>query len=248
MTTPAASEILLTDGTGVVAARVLLRMNAILYRYPSYGVWCYLIRSERGVVVFDAGPKYLSVLGGKGLFRRESGNTRRILAAMTRYFPGQEVSYIAASHYHFDHTENAPHLQSAVSRRQHTVPHIRLHAYEYGEKRFLHIVPSSVSRIYAAAGYGKWKLGEPIRDGESIQGSGFRYLLVPGHTSGNLALVNDDARIFIGGYWAVTGRKVSPFIRFVTRFVDECPSEFAKTDALLMRYRNYRVYTYHPLR
>jgi glyoxylase-like metal-dependent hydrolase (beta-lactamase superfamily II) len=228
----------------VTVARVLLYMHTIVYRYPRFGVWCYLIRSGKNVVVFDAGPRFGSLFGGK--WGKDVGNTSRILTALDRYFPGIPVSYIAASHYHFDHVENAPYLQQQLAGRQRSMPPIRVHARELEPKRFLHLFPHSLVGVLKSAGYKTWKMGKPIRDGESIPGSSYRFIHCPGHTSGNLALRSDTEKVVIGGYWAVPQKKVGLVARLVTSFVDEATADFSKTKRMLRGSETYRIVCYHP--
>lgn len=228
----------------VTLARVLLYMHTVLYRYPRFGVWCYLIRSGKKVVVFDAGPRFSSLLGGK--WGRDVDNTARILYALDRYFPDMPVSFIAASHYHFDHVENAPHLQQRLAKRQKTVPPIRLHANEYEPKRFLHVFPHSLIRVFQQAGYSDWRLGKPICDGERIAGSSYRFVHCPGHTSGNLALRSDTEKIVIGGYWAKPRQRVGLLLRLVTALIDEAADDFSKTRSAVRGSEAYRIFTYHP--
>jgi len=243
------TEVLLTKRGQPSAVRVLLRMNAIVYRYPDYGVWCYLFRSSRGIVVFDPGPRFLAPLGGRGIFGRKSGNTERILAALDAYFPGEPVLYIAASHYHFDHVENAPDLQVALRKRQGTLPPIRLHKAEYGEgKRLLHIFPTSLTRVFYKSGYRSFRLGTPIRDGEFIPGTSFRFIHTPGHTRGNIAIISDKEKLFVGGYWAVRHADLARIVAGLTRLADEYPEGFARTRQRLPQGDDYRMYTYHPVR
>lgn len=241
------SEVVMSQKKRVDVVRILLKMNTIVYQYPRYGIWCYLFRSTKGIVIFDPGPRYLSVFGGRGFWARESGNTERIIDGLNTYFPGALVSYIAASHYHFDHVENAPHVQSVLKKKFGTIAPIRLHANDYLPKRFLHIFPCSLSRVFAAAGYRFWQLGKPIQDGEIIPGTTFRFILCPGHTSGNLAIISDTKKLFIGGYWAVNDRPIAGIIRQVTQLADECPDKFASTRTIMQKTATYHVYTYHPV-
>ncbi|MFZ5535048.1 MAG: MBL fold metallo-hydrolase [Patescibacteria group bacterium] len=243
MHTPVIEVVSETHGKPSVV-RVLLVMQTFLYRYPRFGVWCYLIRSGKKVVVFDAGPRFSSLLGGK--WGRDVDNTARILYALDRYFPDMPVSFIAASHYHFDHVENAPHLQQRLAKRQKTVPPIRLHTNEYEPKRFLHVFPHSLIRVFQQAGYSDWRLGKPICDGERIAGSSYRFVHCPGHTSGNLALRSDIEKVFIGGYWAIPKQRVGILARIITSFVDESTACFPVTIRHMQGCESYRIATYHP--
>lgn len=242
------SEVLSSSRGKSGVVRVLLRFDTPLYRYPNFGVWCYLIRNHDGIIVFDPGPRYVSLFGYP-MFKRETGNTQRILAALDTYFPGVPVAYIAASHYHFDHTENAPHLAAALSARGQALPTLRLHAREWEKKLFLHIIPTSLVDVLQRSGNDEWIQGSPIVDGERIEGTSMVYRLFPGHTSGNIGIVDDKHRIVIGGYWGMgkSAVRISPFVGRVTQFTDECPARYTKTRRILRTCAGYRLYTYHPL-
>lgn len=229
----------------VESLRILQEFYTPLFGYPKYGVYCYCFRSSEGIVVFDPGPQYRTFVGGKGILRKETGNVQRILIVLSKFFPEIPVSYIAASHWHFDHTESAPSLQAELFNRTGITPAIRLHAREYGKKRLLRAFPHSLHRVFRKAGYTAWSLGDPIVDHEKIEGTDFHFIHAPGHTHGNMAIVNKKKKILIAGYWAQRNKRMRPIEKIVS-IIDECPELYAETKEKMAPYAAYSLYTYHP--
>jgi glyoxylase-like metal-dependent hydrolase (beta-lactamase superfamily II) len=238
-TEPIVSEILLQHGKKILMARVLTRFDVPRHRYPKSGVWSYLIPTPSGIVIFDAGPYYRSPLGLRG---RKTHNTERIFRALDMYFPEKPVTEILISHYHFDHLQNASDLQSAAEKRFGIKPPIRLHGKDLERKRLVKIFPTNARRIAQKNGHRDVLFGAPVKDNEPIIGTNFITVHAPGHTSGNIALVNHKERVVIAGWWAQN--YPSKIARITTRVIDEDPKKMPETIKKLTL-PGYTYFYYH---
>ena len=197
-TSQTVSEVVIQRAGRTVLARVLTQYDIPGMPYPKSGVWSYLIHTPKGIVIFDTGPYWQSLLGFPG---KRTGNTKRIMTALDRYFPGQPAREILISHYHYDHLGNAADLQAALKTTYGNTAPIRLHAYDLRPKRFLHMFPDSYTHVLRASGCPSYTMGRPLKDGERIEGSDFSVVHTPGHTTGTVALRSDRDKIIIAGWW-----------------------------------------------
>jgi glyoxylase-like metal-dependent hydrolase (beta-lactamase superfamily II) len=231
------SQVLILRAGQPLLVRTLLRFDAPFQKYPHFGVWSYLFDTPSGVVVFDTGPYYNSLLG---IIRRSSGNTDLILTALKKYFPQKTVSQIWLSHYHFDHSENAPHLQKQVKKLFNNCPPIRLHQNDLEEKKYLLLFRKNLEKIYRQAGHPSWLIGSPLVEGEELGDSSFSVLLTPGHTTGTIALISHQYRTMVTGWPKIN----SPLLRTFQNLANEDPADFSlsfqKTPS------DYQLYSYHP--
>lgn len=235
------SEILIKDRGEIKLARVLLRFDTAVGKYPKFGAWSYLIKSKDQVVIFDAGPKYNRILPP---FKLPTHNTDLVLSALDRYFPGRPVSQIVLSHYHFDHSQNAPDLQKALTEKFSLTPPIRLHFNDLGPKRLARIIPNGLEKVFKRAGYSSWHLGQPVKDQETIAGTDFTFYHSPGHTSGTLALVSHRYQLVIGS-WILKNTNIPKRYRVVSRVIDEDRHHIHPTQQKLI-FKGYTYYFLHP--
>jgi glyoxylase-like metal-dependent hydrolase (beta-lactamase superfamily II) len=236
-------EILIQDNGKIILARVLLQFDLVTLKYPKTGVWCYLLDTPDGIIVYDPGPKYKGLLN---FFRKTSGethNTEKIFSALNTFFPNKKVTQIICSHYHYDHSENAPELQSQAYTLFGYLPPIRLHKNDLQRKKFLSIFPTSLECIFKEAGFTTWILGEPVQDEEVLPGGIFKYLHTPGHTSGHIALRSDHYKVIITGW--VT-RIPNPIVRCcMDWFINEDPNVFPDTRKKEIQ-EGFTYYFHHP--
>ncbi len=239
------SEILLKKNNNVKLARVLLLFNTPIKKYPNFGVWCYLIYSDTGVIVFDTGPKYKTSVPFVRMRRhfRENNNVDIILQTLDKYFPGKTIREILLSHYHFDHSETAPELQQRVYEEYGNIPPIRLHINDYYQRKFMRLYRDSLGKLYKKAGYDNWSIGKFVEDNEVIDGTNFVVKHLPGHTTGTIGLVNDKDKVVICGWWA---QEVdNKLIKIMMKFLDEDLQEL-KNSSKKVQFEDYKYYYYHP--
>ncbi len=237
-------EVIIDNGLGMRVARVLLRFDLFggWRKYPNFGVWCYFLSSGNEVAVVDPGPYYMSLTGR--VVGKKTGNTALILQVLEKHFAGKEVKEILITHYHHDHSQNAPDLQRELFEKQGWKPPIRIHADDLGEKRFLKVQKLSLEKMFDDTGINDWLLGEPLEEGEMIGDTGFEVVHAPGHTRGNVALLNRDLKLVIGGWW-LTGAIKQPVRLIQTLIIDECPWMYPSSKAKFNN--NYEVYFHHPV-
>ncbi len=219
-------------------ARVLLEFNLPFKRYPESGVWCYLIKTREGIVVFDAGPKYISWLPYLRKFSKKTKNIKFILSALKKYFPGKPVSAIILSHWHFDHSEIAPGLQDALHKKQGYRPPIKIHKRDFEKKRFFG-TSQSLGKVFKDAGYSHWKI-ELLKEHEKFGDFVVRH--VPGHTSGTIALENKKDKVLIIGWWVKPVKNF--FVRNVLRLINEQNESIKNSVAPF--HKGYQYYFFHP--
>lgn len=140
-------------------------------------------------------------------------NTRYILDAINKYFPNQPVKEILISHWHWDHTENAPDLQAKLMLRpaqRGLIPLIRVaeRDRDYPDDDNGDGIPggerdsiSGTEEVFRQACYtsGTWVVGSNLEDGEVLDGSSFRVVFTPGHTYGSVILISDQEQMTIIG-------------------------------------------------
>lgn len=168
------------------------------------GTWSYLIKDGDGVMVFDVGPRFplawclVPWPSWKVLTPKMNGNDV-ILEALDRVYPGRRVTAIVLGHWHADHTEDAPALQEAAEARWGTRPPLRIMGADR-PLRWRGVLPMGAESVFYDAGFKRsdWTWGLDLRDGERLGHTGFKVLAMPGHTAGNIALVDDDRRLAIG--------------------------------------------------
>lgn len=246
---PGTVEILARDARGDVrVARVAL--DHALPRWADRrmelgGTWSYLIAEPRGVVVFDVGPRYplawslLPFAPVKRLAERLNGN-RHILRAVRRTFPGRPITTIAMSHWHADHTEDAPALQRLAKAAWGVRPDLRIMARDRGF-RWRGIVAAGAEAVFQGAGYrpGSWHWGPDLEDGAEVGETGFRVLWLPGHTLGTIALVSDELRMSLGRM----PRRELPRYPFWTEDLERYRATLVKFHQATFGYQHYST---HP--
>ncbi len=193
-------QVLLVEEGKILLARVLLHFDLPFKKYPEFGVFSYLIPWRKGVHVFDAGPAIDPLEYFLGIRIARPDNSSPIIDAVRDLFPKKPITDIILSHYHFDHSQNAPHLQKKAHDVFGILPPIRLHHNDIEDKRFM-FAPSSLRLVLEKAGNRSWKLGKPLEEGR-LEGTGFDIIHTPGHTSGTVSLIDRKRKIAIVGYWA----------------------------------------------
>ena len=116
------SEIILEDKGEIKVARVLLKYNLPVSKYPEFGTWCYLINAKKKIVVFDTGPKFKAFRPMFRKFSKNLNNDDLIMQTLEKYFPGKTVREIIFSHFHYDHSELAPELQIRIKKKFGNIP------------------------------------------------------------------------------------------------------------------------------
>jgi glyoxylase-like metal-dependent hydrolase (beta-lactamase superfamily II) len=192
--------------------RPLLARVALVHALPEFaenrmalgGTWSYLIRDGDGVLVLDVGPRYplawslVPWASWKVLTPKLDGNAH-ILKAVETVYPGCPITTIVLTHWHADHTEDAPALQRLAFERWGVRPPLRMTAADRPH-RWRGLFPIGAEAIFSAAGFhrSEWIWGLDLREGERLGKTGFRVLGMPGHTAGNIALIDPDRRISLG--------------------------------------------------
>jgi glyoxylase-like metal-dependent hydrolase (beta-lactamase superfamily II) len=235
------SEILIKKGNQVILARVLCKFDIPKGKYPSWGVWSYLIGTKNGVYVFDVGPKYNTLLNSR---RKLTHNQDLIHKALNKYFSHKNILQIIISHYHHDHSQIAPEIQRCEYEKTGNVPPIRLHQNDLKKKRKPRPYPQSLEKIFKKAGYKNWFLGSPLIDGEQLPESDFFVMHTPGHTSGAVSLISHKHKIMIGGWWI--NSNIHPLAKTLVKTIDEDKKSFKISTKKTKPFKKYTVYTHHP--
>ncbi|HDS11770.1 MAG TPA: MBL fold metallo-hydrolase [Candidatus Wirthbacteria bacterium] len=236
-------EILLEEEGNIKVARVLTRHDLPLCSYPHFGTWAYLLSAGDELVVLDCGPKYSGLNMHRPTKRQPAGNAKLIMEVLTELWPNKAIREILLSHYHYDHTEAAPALQSLAWERFGFRPPIRIHEADSGDKIFLHVMKQSLEKQFRLAGYDDWLLGDNIQDGEQIEGTDFMVKLMPGHTSGTIGLINAKQKIAICGY---KDCRTSRMIDLALSPVHEDVKSMRQAHAFLEE-DDYTCYIFHPM-
>jgi glyoxylase-like metal-dependent hydrolase (beta-lactamase superfamily II) len=209
------------------------------------GTWSYLIRDGDGVMVFDVGPRYplawwlIPWPSWKVLTPRLDGNAH-ILEALETVYPGRAITAIVLSHWHADHTEDAPELQRLAFARWGTRPPLRISAGDRAV-RWRGPMPVGADAVFLGAGFRRadWQWGLDLREGERLGRTGYRVYGMPGHTRGNVALINAERRIALGPTrWAEPPRE--------TWWAEDYPSFRAVTVKFYEATEGFRTYPTHP--
>ena len=209
------------------------------------GTWSYLIAQPDGVVVFDVGPRFPLVWAlvpfpsVKQLAGQLPGN-RHILGAVQRTFPGKRISAIAMSHWHADHTEDAPALQRAAAALWGKAPTLHIHRRDRAY-RHRGLLPAGADSVFLGAGYrpGSWTWGADLEDGAPVGQTGFRVLWLPGHTEGTIALISDELKFSLGRM----PRRDLPRYPFWTEDLAAYPSTHLKFHHATYGFKHYST---HP--
>jgi len=225
------SEVLIKDKE-IRLVRLLNKCNILYRRYPRFGVYTYLINSDKGIYIFDTGPLY------SGPLKKPTNNLDNYKKALLKYFPGKSVREILISHFHYDHAQLAPLLQKYIKEKFGNLPPIRLHEKDLGKKKFPF---PSIDKLYKKSGYKTWTIGKPVKDGELLKGTTFYVKHFPGHTSGNIGLISDEYKVAICGWWAKKIR--NPAVRLVNEIINEDNKLLKSTKNSVP---NYTLYYYHP--
>lgn len=238
-------EVILKKNGEIQVVRVLLEFNIPLVSYPDSGVWSYLIKTGPSTVtIFDVGPKYKALLPIRRSKSGDTHNTDKIISTLDKYFPDHKVEQLICSHYHYDHTENAPDLQMSLRTRQDEIPPIRLHQRDLEAKKMFGFMKTHLDDIFEKAGYTEWHIGDSVREGEKLGESGFEIVHTPGHTSGAISLINNQEEIAITGWWVE--EISSPVVKFVQgKLIDEDTPRFRESIEK-MKKNKYKYYYLHP--
>jgi uncharacterized protein (TIGR00730 family) len=237
------SEIILEEKGRVKAARVLLKFNTPIKKYPEFGTWCYLLDAGKEVVVFDTGPRYNAF---RPIFRRFSkklDNSELIISALEKYFPGKTIREIIFSHLHYDHTESGPELQEKIKEKFGNIPPIRLHKRDFQNRKVMKIYTQNLEKIYKHAGYKNWKIGNFVKNNEKIFGTDFSIVHLPGHTEGTIGLISEKHKIIICGWWInkIEKKSVSLALKLINENNKKLKSTIKKATL-----EGYNYYYYHP--
>lgn len=237
------SEIILEKKEKTEIARVLLKWNTPIKKYPEFGTWCYLINAGESVVVFDTGPKYRAFRPIFRRFSRKLNNAEIIMNALDKYFPNKTVREIIFSHFHYDHSEAGPDLQEKIKEKFGNIPPIRLHKKDYDTKKVMKFYNHSLDKIYKNAGYKTWKIGTFLKDGEKIKGTNFSVVHLPGHTEGTIGLINKIDKVFICGWWV---KKIDRnIVNLAVNIINENNKKLKETIKKISL-EGYNFYYYHP--
>ncbi|MBT4352852.1 MBL fold metallo-hydrolase [archaeon] len=238
------TDVILKKNNKVKVIRVLLKFDVLLGKYPQFGVYSYMIDSDKGIYLIDCGPKYNSQLP---FFRnkfKETNNIKLIKKAMNKYFPNKTIREIIFSHYHFDHSELAPEIQKYIKNKFGNTPLIRLHKNDYGKKKFMKIFPDSLIKYYKNAGYDTWKIGDFVKDKEPLIGTNFIIRHIPGHTTGTICFVNEKDKTIISGWWLDKNLKLA--VKLVHKLIDEDPKALEEHKHKI-KYEGFKYFYYHPM-
>ena len=239
------SEILLQDENEIKLARVLTTFDLPFRKYPHFGTWSYLLNSNDGIIVFDTGPHFNSFLIRTE--KNKTNNANKIIETIQKYFPNKTVREIIISHYHYDHSECAPELQKKVFEQFGNTPPIRIHIEDSGDKKLLKVFNSSLKKVFNNAGFKKWTMGDFVEHNEEIKGTNFKIKHTPGHTHGNISLVNKKDKIAIIGWWAKD--LYHPILSAIPCYLlNEDGSSMPKTiQKIQSKYKDFTLYYYHPV-
>jgi glyoxylase-like metal-dependent hydrolase (beta-lactamase superfamily II) len=194
------------------AGQPLLARVALTHDLPEFaenamrlgGTWSYLIRDGDGVMVFDVGPRYplawwLVPWPSWKVLTPKLGGNAHIINAIEAVYPGRRITAIVLSHWHADHTEDAPDLQRLAFDRWGTRPPLRINVADRAV-RWRGPMPVGADAVFLGAGFhrSEWQWGLDLREGERLGRTGYRVRGMPGHTRGNVALINAERRIALG--------------------------------------------------
>lgn len=237
------SEIILEENGQIKVARVLLKFNTPVRKYPEFGTWCYLIDAGNEVVVFDTGPMFDTFRPMFRKFSKKLDNDELIMQALEKYYPGKTIREILFSHFHFDHSELAPELQEHIYKKFGNIPPIRLHKMDSGKKKLIRVYEQGLEKLYKKAGFKKWKLGTFVKEGEQIKGSDFFIIHLPGHTQGTIGLISQKHKIIICGWWVEKIEKKS--VELALKILNESNKKLKRTIEKITL-EGYNYYYYHP--
>ena len=237
------SEIILEDKGEIKVARVLLKYNLPVSKYPEFGTWCYLINAKKKIVVFDTGPKFKAFRPMFRKFSKNLNNDDLIMQTLEKYFPGKTVREIIFSHFHYDHSELAPELQIRIKKKFGNIPPIRLHKMDSGSKKILNVYEHGIEKVYKEAGYKEWKLGSFVKEGETIKDTDFKIIHLPGHTKGTVGLISQKYKIVICGWWIDKIEK--KVVAFSMKLINE-DNKILKKSMKKGSFEGYNYYYYHP--
>ncbi len=236
------SEVVVEDNHEVKVARVLLKFNTPIRKYPEFGTWCYLINAGDSVVVFDTGPMYDAFRPVFRKFSKKLDNDDIIMQALEKYYPGKTVREILFSHFHYDHSELAPELQEHIQKKYGNLPPIRLHKLDFGSKKLMRI-EQGLDKLYKKAGFENWQIGNFLKNGEKIKGTDFQVIHLPGHTEGTIGLISQKDKIIICGWWVEKIEQRS--LGFALRILNESNKKLKRTVEKITL-EGYNYYYYHP--
>jgi glyoxylase-like metal-dependent hydrolase (beta-lactamase superfamily II) len=233
-------EILLYRESKPMVARVLLQYDILKWKYPYNGVWSYILDSGAGVIIYDGGPYFNTLLGNKG---KLTNNTQKILKTIETHFDNKPIKQILLSHYHHDHSQNAADLQNKNKQIHGVTAPIRAHVHDYGNKKLLKVFKSGLDEIYKQAGFENVVIGVPLQDGEKIENTGFEVIHSPGHTHGTVSLVNHHEKVLITG-WRGTYPNLAA--KWAMKLINEDPSN-SETTAQKLQFDGYKYFYLHKL-
>ena len=238
-----AFEILVRENKKTILARLLLKHDALFIKYPEFGVWCYFLSTKNGVVIIEPGPKYNSLSPFLRRIFKKTHNADLILKTLKKHFPNKTISEIYVSHYHFDHSENAPELQDKVHKHFGNTPLIRVHKNAIEKKKLLKFIDTSLKRTYKSAGYRKWKLGDFVKDNEKIPGTDFVVRHIPGHTTCSIGFISKKHKVTISGTWL--DKEKDPLKWHFCNLIDEDNVNVEKS-VKKINLNDYKHYFFHP--
>ncbi len=233
-------ETLITTPTFVLA-RILLQSDMGWLRYPKFGVYCYLLVTDEGIHILDPGPKYSLIR------KRDTDNLALLTKTLQKKFPNKPILSILLTHWHYDHSENAPDLQLWAEKTYGICPPIRIHTQDQGPQKFLHLFSRSLQSVFRKASPNITPhMGEPLIDGEEIAGTSFIIRHAPGHTKGFCVLISEKFKSCIIG-WMFQAPK-NPLIRWFTEdWIDEDVHSRNGTLEKFTKYKKvYTQYFLHP--
>jgi glyoxylase-like metal-dependent hydrolase (beta-lactamase superfamily II) len=245
-------EVLLKDKKGQTQlARVLLDFKIPLID-RKFGTWSYMVNAGDGVVILDTGMKYKTpslLLHGKRKHHmfRKTRNAEKIMYALGKVFPKKPVKEILLTHFHQDHSEEAPALQKMIEEKFGSLPEIRSHKNELKKRKMVFFKDFNLEKIFEEAGYDSWKLGKPLKDGEEIVGTNFKVVHLPGHTDGNIGFVNDKDKIAVVGSWYSESESESKFMQMAFHTINENVDKLYKSMEKFSEItQGFTLYFTHP--
>jgi N-acyl homoserine lactone hydrolase len=196
-------------------------------------VACYLIAHPRGALLWDAGTILDEQIrpGGTTVARATVKKTLSSQLAEVGYKPS-DITYLALSHYHYDHSANANAYASSIWLVQK-----QERAAMFGELKVLTPILPEVSDKYSALKNSKTM----VLDGDhDVFGDGSVVILAtPGHTPGHqslfVKLAKSQSAVLSGDlYHYPSERELKDFLPFAGRWNDEQEaSSKARVEAFL---------------
>jgi glyoxylase-like metal-dependent hydrolase (beta-lactamase superfamily II) len=109
--------------------------------------------------------------------------------------------------------------------------------------RWRGLLPMGAESVFYDAGFDRWEWtwGLDLRDGERLGHTGYRVFAMPGHTAGNIALINQDREIALGPPPRVEPPRISWWAENYDQYRATALSFYAATFG-------YRHYCSHPAR